>query len=76
MLKAGADVRYIQELLGHNSARTTEIYTHLDVSDLKNALKLAHPRERDHTHENLSFQPVTKWYTSPFKGKARKKSKD
>ncbi len=77
MLKAGADVRYIQELLGHNSARTTEIYTHLDVSDLKKTLKTAHPREQahpDNVGKNLSFQPVTKWYTSPFKGKSRKKS--
>lgn len=44
LIKSGADIRYVQELLGHSSARTTEIYTHLDITDLKTVYKRAHPR--------------------------------
>lgn len=44
LIRSGADIRYVQELLGHSSARTTEIYTHLDITDLKTVYKRAHPR--------------------------------
>jgi integrase/recombinase XerD len=44
MLRAGADLRYVQELLGHNRIDTTECYTHLDVSDLGEAHVRSHPR--------------------------------
>lgn len=40
MLEAGVDLRYIQTLLGHNSSRTTEIYTHVAVEGIKNIKNL------------------------------------
>ncbi|MEM1158444.1 MAG: tyrosine-type recombinase/integrase [Verrucomicrobiota bacterium] len=46
MLKGGASVRHIQELLGHNSIRTTEIYTHVIPHDLQRIHAQTAPSER------------------------------
>ncbi|MDC0177312.1 site-specific tyrosine recombinase XerD [Polaribacter sp.] len=44
LLKNGADLRAIQQMLGHESITTTEIYVHLDKSYLKEVVELSHPR--------------------------------
>lgn len=46
MVQAGAPLRHVQELLGHNSIETTQIYTQLTIADLKEAHGRFHPREQ------------------------------
>lgn len=55
MLQGGADIRIVQELLGHSSIQTTQLYTHLDRSHLRMAYLSAHPRarrEREQPHNS------------------------
>ena len=44
MLQNGADLRFIQEMLGHSSITTTEIYTHLNTEELRDTILKYHPR--------------------------------
>ena len=46
LLQNGADLRIIQQLLGHENITTTEIYTHVDIQDLRQAILQFHPANR------------------------------
>ena len=46
LLQNGADLRIIQQLLGHESISTTEIYTHVDIHDLREAILKYHPENK------------------------------
>lgn len=47
LLNEGADMREIQELMGHSSLRATQVYTHNDIARLQRAYIEAHPREKE-----------------------------
>ena len=47
MLKNKADIRAVQELLGHESLDTTQVYTRVTINDLKEVHARCHPREKD-----------------------------
>ena len=46
LIRHGADVRQVQELLGHRDLATTALYTRVAIKDLREAVERAHPRER------------------------------
>jgi integrase/recombinase XerD len=51
LLENGADIRYVQELLGHESIQTTVKYTHWNFESLKKYYKSFHPRENEYYEE-------------------------
>ena len=52
LLEGGADLRFIQALLGHEDIGTTEIYTHIDTSTLRQEILEHHPRNKKHSSES------------------------
>ena len=61
MLEGGADIRFVQQMLGHDSIKATQIYTHVSIQQLKRVHELTHPsarRGRLHDDEGDDFDPV------------------
>jgi integrase/recombinase XerD len=46
MLEGGADIRYIQQMLGHSKLNTTQVYTRVSIKKLKEVHKKTHPGAR------------------------------
>ncbi|MFK7933015.1 MAG: site-specific tyrosine recombinase XerD [Saprospiraceae bacterium] len=60
LIEGGADLRAIQDMLGHENITTTEIYTHLDTEYLKETILSFHPRNQIKKEEVMSFQSPLK----------------
>jgi integrase/recombinase XerD len=54
LLAHGANIRYIQEFLGHNKLHSTQIYTHVEIKTLEEVFKKTHPRAKE-SKENLKI---------------------
>jgi integrase/recombinase XerD len=46
MLRNHVDLRHIQAILGHTSLRSTQVYTHVSIEDLKEVVRRSHPHGR------------------------------
>lgn len=57
MLEGGADIRYVQELLGHAMLETTQVYTHVAISKLKAVYAATHPGAKDES-ANVTAAPA------------------
>jgi len=51
LVEGGADLKAVQDMLGHESITTTEIYTHLDTEFLKETIIMFHPRNKRKKNE-------------------------
>jgi integrase/recombinase XerD len=47
MLRNNANIRHIQEMLGHSSLDSTQVYASVSITDLKEVHSRCHPREKD-----------------------------
>ncbi|MCP5486956.1 MAG: site-specific tyrosine recombinase XerC [Spirochaetales bacterium] len=54
MLENGADIRFIQRMLGHRKLETTQLYTHVSVNQLRQVHALTHPAEKRETQDRPS----------------------
>ncbi len=60
MVSEGADIRYVQEMLGHESLSTTQVYTHTGIGRLKEVYRAAHPHGRMEKDDRIKMRESVK----------------
>jgi integrase/recombinase XerD len=58
MLEGGADIRFLQAMLGHSQLNTTEIYTHVSIEKLKAIHEATHPARLQRESESTPGAPL------------------
>jgi len=58
MLRNHADLRHLQAIHGHTSLRSTQVYTHVNIEDLKEVVRRSHPHGRRASEETLKLRGV------------------
>ena len=58
MVAKGANIAYVQRLLGHRSLRTTQIYTRTSIADVQRAHAKTHPRGRSRGKSQSAYKPT------------------
>ena len=61
MLRNHADLRHIQAILGHASLRTTQVYTHVNIEDLEEVVRRAHPHGWRGRPSNVELSLPSAW---------------
>lgn len=56
LLRGGASVRHVQQLLGHSNLSSTEIYTHVELSDLQPAINILRPHRKTRYRSNVTHK--------------------
>ena len=59
MLDHGADIRFVQEMLGHQRLETTQLYTHVSIEKLKAVHRATHPAEQGWDPDSLAFHGMS-----------------
>ena len=65
MLENGAELRFLQEILGHESIATTQIYTHVSIRQLKLVHSKTHPAERSLNPRSMTSRPAASQSPGP-----------